>query len=192
MATRRAHHEGSIYQRGSDGRWIGAVRMGRGTDGKALRKYVTARSRAEVVKKLKKLQRQIDDGLIPQDGHVTLSNLCERWLQDVMRHQVSESTLNNYSSIVRIHILPTLGNKKLVELSVNDVDSLLSIKHDSGLSSSTIRRVRTVLGQCLNQAIRWGLLFRNVAVLSRPPKALRTEGRTLSPEQARHLLVSLK
>ena len=192
MAKRRANHEGSIYQRRSDGRWIGAVRMGYGPNGRPLRKYVSASTRYKVASKLKILQRQIDDGLLPKDGNITLSNLFERWGEDVMRHQVEASTLHNYMSIARIHILPTLGYKKLIELNVNDVDRLLSLKRDSGLAPSTVGRIRIVLAQCLSQAIRWGLLFRNVATLSRPPKALRTEGRTLSPDQARQFLDTLK
>lgn len=71
------------------------------------------------------LQRQIDDGLLPKDGLITLSSLFERWAEDVMRHQVEASTLHNYMCIARIHILPTLGHKKLTALNVNDVDGLL-------------------------------------------------------------------
>jgi integrase len=109
-----------------------------------------------------------------------------------MRHQVEASTLDNYMCIARVHILPSLGHKKLIDLNVNDVDRLLSLKRDTGLAPSTVRRIRIVLAQCLNQAIRWGLLFRNVATLSRPPKAVRLEGRTLSRDQARHFLKTLK
>ena len=192
MASRRANHEGSIYQRSSDGRWIGAIRMGRGPDGRHLRKYVTASTRSKVAIKLKALQRQVDDGLLPKDGHITLSTLFERWTEDVMRHHVEASTLRNYRSIARIHLLPVLGHREIVALNVDDVDRLLSLKRDSGLAPSTVRRIRIVLAQCLNQAIRWGLLVRNVAALSRPPKSLRTEGRTLSPDQARRFLSTLK
>lgn len=192
MAKRRANHEGSIYQRTSDGRWIGAIRMGRGPDGRPRRKYVSAKSRGQVAAKLKVLQRQIDDGHVPSEGHITLSTLFERWFDDVMRHQVGASTLRNDVSIARIHIVPTLGNKKLLELTVNDVDHLLSLKRDSGLAPSTVRRIRIALAQCLNQAIRWGLLFRNVATLSRPPRTVRAEGRTFSPAQARHFLDALE
>jgi integrase len=109
-----------------------------------------------------------------------------------MRHHVEASTLRNYTRIARIHILPTLGHKELVDLNVNDVAHLLALKRDSGLAPSTVRRILIVLAQCLNQAIRWGLLFRNVATLSRPPNALRTEGRTLTPDQARQFLDTLK
>lgn len=53
MTTRRANHEGSNYQRSSDGRWIGAIRTGRGANGKPLRKYVSASTRFKVVGKLR-------------------------------------------------------------------------------------------------------------------------------------------
>ncbi len=192
MAKRRANHEGSIYQRSSDGRWIAALRMGHGPNGQPLRKYVSATSRSRVVVKLRVLQREFDEGLLPRDGQVTLTVLFERWCDDVMRHQVAASTLANYASIARLHILPSLGHKKLFELNVADVDHLLSLKRDAGLAPSTVRRIRLVLAQCLNQAIRWGLILRNVAVLSHAPRATRAEGRTLTPEQARHLLATLQ
>lgn len=192
MAPRRSNHEGSIYQRKFDGLWMGVAHVGYDPQGKPLRKYVSAKTRTEVVRKLKDLRRRIDDGLLLKDDDVKLAELFERWFNDVMRHQIAPSTFSNYQTVARMHILPRLGNKRLVELNVNDVDRLLSQKADSGLSPSTVRRIRAVLAQCLDQAIRWELLHRNVASLSRSPKMLRHEGRTLSPDQARHLLETLR
>jgi len=171
---------------------MGVAHLGYSPAGKPIRKYVSAKNRTEVVKKLKKVRRDFDDGLLIQDTSVTLFELFERWFEDIMRHQIASSTLSNYKTIAKMHILPTLGKKKLVELTVGDVDKLLSVKVDSGLSASTVRRIRAVLAQCLDQSIRWGLLIRNVGTLSRSPKSVRREGRTLSPDQARNLLARLK
>lgn len=192
MAPRRSNNEGSIYQRKSDGLWMGVANVGSDLSGKPVRKYVSAKTRTEVVKKLKALHRRIDDGLLLKDEDVKLSDLFDRWFNDVMRHQIAPSTFSNYQTVVRMHILPRLGTKRLVDLSVSDVDKLLSQKADSGLSPSTVRRIRAVLAQCLDQAIRWELVHRNVGTLSRSPKMVRHEGRTLSPDQARHLLETLR
>ncbi|MHB8380655.1 MAG: tyrosine-type recombinase/integrase [Acidimicrobiales bacterium] len=192
MTPRRSNHEGSIYQRKSDGLWMGVAHMGYDSLGKPLRRYVSGKKRTEVVKKLKDLRRKIDDGLLLKDEDVKVAELFERWFDDVMRHQIAPSTFSNYQTVVRMHILPRLGSKKLVELNVSDVDKLLSMKADSGLSASTVRRIRAVLAQCLDQAIRWELVHRNVASLSRSPKMVRHEGRTLSPDQARRLLETLR
>jgi integrase len=192
MTPRRSNHEGSIYQRKSDGLWMGVAHIGYDASGKPLRKYVSSKKRPEVVKQLKELHRKIDDGRLLKDDDVNVCELFGRWFDDVMRHQIAPSTFGNYQTIVRMHVLPALGRKKLVELTVSDVDKLLSLKTDGGLSPSTVRRIRAVLAQCLDQAIRWELIYRNVATLSRSPKMNRREGRTLTPEQARHLLEALQ
>jgi site-specific recombinase XerC len=171
---------------------MGAVVVGYNDRGKPLRKYVSAKNRVELVRKLKQIRRQVDDGLMTQGDSVKLSDLFDRWFEDVMRHQIAPSTFNNYRTVASIHIIPALGKKRLIDLSVGDVDKLLSIKSNSGLAPSTVRRIRAVLAQCLDQGIRWGYLSRNVATLSRSPKTGRSEGRTLPPEQARQLLETLK
>jgi len=192
MTPRRANHEGSIYQRASDGRWLGVAHVGYDDTGKPVRRYVSAKTRTEVARKLKELRRKVDDGLLLKDEGVKVAELFEQWFNDIMRHQIAPSTFANYQTVVRMHILPALGHKTLMEVTVSDVDKLLSRKADSGLSPSTVRRIRAVLAQCLDQAIRWELVLRNVATLSRSPKSVRKEGRTLSPAQARHLLEVLK
>jgi integrase len=80
----------------------------------------------------------------------------------------------------------------VANLSAADVDRLISQKLDSGLSVSTVQRIRFDFAQAIDQGIRWGSVTRNVARLSRAPKAVRSEGRTLTPEEARILLATLK
>jgi len=192
VASSRGNGEGSIYQRSSDKRWLGVVTIGRDSDGRVVRKTVSAKTRAEVVGKLKKLQRQLDDGLPAPDMKMTVAQLLNQWHDDVLRHQVAPSAALSYWTIARHHIIPILGSKRIVNLTTVDVDRLLSLKMDSGLSVSTVQRIRGVLGQAIDQGIRWGCVNRNVARLSRSPKQQRREGRTLTYEQARALLKELE
>jgi integrase len=192
MPGRRGNHEGSIYQRASDGRWFGVALLGYDDRGRPVRKSVSAANRSEVVRKLKQLRRQIDEGQNLAAAGVKLSELFEHWFEDVLHHQVAPGAARNYRTVAEKHIIPTLGGRKIVDLSVGDVDRLLSRKLKEGLSTSTVRRIRSVLAQCLDQGIRWGVAGRNVARLSRAPRLVRQEGRTLSPEQAKELLRSLK
>jgi hypothetical protein len=48
MAPRRSNHEGSIYQRTSDGLWMGVAHVGYDSLGKPLRRYVSSKKRTEV------------------------------------------------------------------------------------------------------------------------------------------------
>jgi hypothetical protein len=191
MGGRRGNGEGSVYQRASDGRWLGVATLGYDDEGRPRRKTVSATTRAGVVQKLTQLHRQLDDGLPPPDTQMTVAQLFERWHDDVLRHQVARIAADNYKSIADHHIVPHLGRKKVVQLTPGDVDRLMSLKMDSGLSVSTVRRIRSVVLQALDQAVRWGSVNRNVARLTRGPKMSRKEGRTLSPVQARKLLAAL-
>ena len=192
MAGSRGNGEGSIYQRSSDGRWLGVLTLGYGPNGRLKRKTVSAKTRSEVVKKLKQLQRHLDDGIPLPDATLTVAQLFNSWYEDVLRHQVAPSASSNYKRVFDHHIIPTLGRKKVANLSAADVDRLISQKLDSGLSVSTVQRIRFVFAQAIDQGIRWGSVSRNVARLSRSPKSVRTEGRTLTPDEARRLLEALK
>ena len=79
----------------------------------------------------------------------------------------------------------------MAKLKPAEIDALLSAKLDSGLAVSTVRRIRSVLAQALTQAQRWEMVGRNAASLSRPPRAPRREGRSLSPDQVGKLVTAM-
>jgi integrase len=206
-SRRRGHGEGSIYRRDTDGRWVGSVNLG-WENGRRRRKVVYGRTQAEVVRKIKQLHGEISKGLPPPDDRTTVEQLLHRWLRDVVPSRVGPATLENYRLIAEHHIIPELGKKKLTALSPADVQALLRRKQETrlprrvrtgngiveqpspagGYSPRTVRLIRVVLGQALGQAERWGMVGRNVVRLTDGPRERKTEGRTLTPEQARSLL----
>jgi integrase len=160
--------------------------------GRMIRKTVTAKSRAEVTRKLAQLRREVDAGKVSRVKTPSLSELMTRWFETVLSREVARSTYDNYYSIVKYHVLPVLGRRKLTDITVADVDRLLTFKLGAGLSPSTVHRVRALISQCLDQGVRWGDVPSNVARLSRPPRMERPEGRTLTREQAQQFLETLK
>ena len=103
MASSRGNDEGSIYQRSSDGRWLGVLTLGYSNNGHLMRKTVSAKTRAEMVRKLKQLQRQFDDGIPLPDATLTVAQLLHSWYGDVHRHQVAPSASSNYQSDADCH-----------------------------------------------------------------------------------------
>jgi integrase len=192
VAGRRGNNEGAVYQRSADGRWCGVALLGYDVRGRMIRKTVTAKTRAEVTRKLAELRRQVDAGRVSTTKTLTLSELMTRWFEDVLSREVARSTYDNYGAVVRYHVLPSLGKRKVTDIKVADVDRLLSSKLRDGLSPSTVHRIRALISQCLDQGVRWSEVPTNVARLSRPPKMTRPEGRTLTRDQAQSLLVTLK
>ncbi len=103
------------------------------------------------------------------------------WLQTC---DVRPKTLVRYRELVELHVLPTLGRFQLDRLEPQHVEALLRMKRAAGLSSRTCNHVRTTLRTCLNDALRQGLVTRNVAALARPIKQDdRRESIILTPDQ---------
>src|SRR5689334_20820141 len=93
VARRRVTGEGSIYQRSSDGRWVGVV-SGGWVAGKRVRKTVTAATLKELKPKFKALHAEMDSGVA--DENMTVEAWMEKWLRDVAGEKNRPSTLRTY------------------------------------------------------------------------------------------------
>ena len=87
-----------------------------------------------------------------------------------------------------MHVIPALGRVKLKALSPAHLQGLYRDRLDAGLLSCTVQRLHAVIHRALKQALRWGLVSRNVSEAADPPRAQRKEIRPLTPEQVRTLL----
>jgi integrase len=186
---RRGRGEDAIYRDGN--RWRGAISLGYGSDGKRLRKKVSGDTKAEVVSKLRDLRRELESGVAVPDDRLTVGVFLNRWIRQNLPGHIADSTLDDYADTVRLHLVPAIGRKLLRKLTVADVDALWATKREQGYSSNSVRIMRAVLRRALGQAEREGLISRNVAALSSPPRVRTDAGRSLSVEQAKALLTVL-
>jgi integrase len=187
---KRGNGEGSISRR-KNGTWRAEYTVYT-ADGRK-RKTVYGKTRAEVAKKLAKALADREDGLLFDDEGLTVEEYLDRWLKDSVRENVRPQTLANYKLQVNHHIVPALGRLKLKTLTPAHVQRLYRQKLDGadgslGLSPSSVRYMHAVLHRALKQALRWGLVPRNVAEAVDIPRLVREEVQALSPEQARKFL----
>lgn len=171
-----------------DGRWRGVVDLG-WEDGRRRRKYVSGKTQAQVVERMRIVQRDVAAGTVTDD-QLTVGRFLDRWLAVNLPGSVAGGTLDDYADVVRLHLGPALGRVKLARLTVAEVDKLWVVKRGAGYKPNTIRIMRAVLRRALGQAEREGLVARNVAALSAPPRLDRAEGRSLSVVQAKDLLAA--
>ena len=178
---RRSNGEGSIYKR-KDNRWVGKYTF----NGK--RKCVYGKTRREVAAKLTKALSEVADGLAFEGSNLALNEYLEKWLKNSVRDSVRQRTYDRYEQLVRDHIGPALGCTKLKALTSVHVQGLYREKLDSGLSARTVQYIHVTLHKALKQAMRWGLIPRNVAEAVDPPRSLKREVRPLTEEQAKAFL----
>ncbi len=181
--ARRGNNEGTITKR-ADGRWEARLSL---SDGK--RRCFYGKTRQEVARKLAEAQRQVESGLPLVNERQTVDQFFAFWL-DTMRHVVKPRTWIRYEDFARLHIVPVLGRVAIAKLTPQHIQGLYAQKLKEGLSPTTVRHFHMMLHRALDQALRFGVVQRNVTELVDPPRMNRHEMSVLTPEQARALLVA--
>jgi integrase len=189
MRTRRGNGEGTIYRR-SDGRWEGRIDLGY-VNGRRVRRSVYGRTRREVQEKLRKALSDVSRGLPLLDERTTVGAFLEQWLETV-RNRIRPTTYRSYEQVVRVHLIPFLGAITLAKLQPHHVHQLVSSRLERGLSPRTADYCRVVLRAALNDALKWGLIARNVASLADPPRQERRRFQAWDVEEARRFLEAVR
>ncbi|HSH77958.1 MAG TPA: site-specific integrase [Herpetosiphonaceae bacterium] len=192
MAKKRGQGEGTIRKR-ADGRWEAMLSLGI-VDGKPKRISFYGRTRKEVADKLVAAQRELQQGGMVVTERQTVAQFLTRWLDEVIKPYKEPATYRTYAGLVRKHLIPALGHHQLGRLAPQHVQAMLTAKSTGDLAGKpcTLQRLRDVLRNALNQALRWGLVTRNVAALVDPPHYQPPEVQPFTPEEAQAFLVAAK
>jgi integrase len=194
MSMRRAHGEGGIYRRSTDGRWVGVLELGTNSSGKRRRHAVYGELRREVVVKLEEARPRLAADEPVKDARVTMAAFVEDWTRNALAASNRRaSTKTNYASIARTHLVPSpFGTLTLDRLRPSDVEALLVAKRAAGLSDSTVRTVYTVCRAVLDIAVRDSIVRRNAAAAVKRPSIKRTDARYLTASEVGQLLDAVR
>lgn len=107
------------------------------------------------------------------------------------RQGTRATALRGYRWLIREHIRPSLGRKRLGRLTPTDIRHLAEVKPESGLSARTVRLMHGLIRNALADAEREDLIYRNVAKQVRPPGVQRAEVRVLTVDEARRLVAAI-
>jgi len=184
---RRGNGEGSIIKRaGRPKPWVGVLDNG-WKDGTRQRTFTPyCETREETQRELTKLLSRRDQGLPIAGERQTVEQYLTRWLESI-KTNVRPRTLERFEQIVRLHLIPNIGRHRIEKLQPGHVQALLNQKLGS-LSLQSVKHIRTTLGIALNQAVKWEMLSRNVAALTKLRPVETEEVKPLSADDARKLL----
>ena len=120
---------------------------------------------------------------------MTLREYILFWQETYDRHQSRPTTYAAHNYVFKNHILPGLGDILLAELTSEMVGEFLEERRrfgnhrpgNSGLGEETMRHIHRLLQQCLDQAIRDGLLIENPAKAFRYRKSTTVKANIMTP-----------
>lgn len=170
--AKRGNNEGSIRPK-KRGATVYYEARYTGLDGKQHSLY--ANTRHEANRKLTEALRNQARGLpVHLDERTRLDTYLTDWLARI-KPTVRESTHRRYAELLH-HTRAPLGRVPLAQVTAAHLDRFYAQLQEAQkdgvkpLSSSTVRRVHSVLHKALADAVRDGLIARNVADLARAPR----------------------
>jgi len=178
----RGHGEGSITRR-KDGRWQCQISVGGGE-----RKTLYGKTKKEVQEKLRLAINEQKQGVLSTGPDQTLATYLIYWLETVHKPLIRVRTYEQYLSSINHHIIPRLGKIMLRKLTVQHIRAFYAGKLDERLAPRTVIQMHMILHKALGDAMRDGLIQRNVVSLVKRPAAAKYEAQILTVEQARKLL----
>ena len=211
---KRGNGEGSIWQR-KDGRY-GYAAYVLTTAGTYKRVQGYAKSHEEARKALTELLRRADQGVPVASVNWTVAEYLTFWLSHIVREDRRPKTYQGYESVVRLHLIPGLGRKRLGKLTAQDVRLFITrtrqecqcCKHgwdtqrdvprccaigqccESRLSARMVQSIHAVLRNALEAAAREEIIPRNVARLVQVPAPRYKVNRGLSVQQAKAVMTA--
>ncbi|MFG3404371.1 tyrosine-type recombinase/integrase [Streptomyces sp. NPDC048142] len=186
--SRQPNGASSIYL-GKDGRWHGRVTVGVKDDGKPDRRHVSRKTRAEVTKVVRELERQRDKGAVRKAGqNWTLETWLTHWVENIAAPNVSENTIDGYRVAVNHHLIPGLGAHRLEKLEPEHLERFYKKMQEAGSAAGTAHQTHRTIRTALNEAVRRGHLTRNPATIAKAPRLEEDEVEPYSVEEVQRLL----
>lgn len=167
-----------VYKRG--GRFVGVVSYTEG--GKRRQKWVSAPTATAARDARSELAGQVRKGLRPHRAKQDVGSFLGEWLEEV-RTTRRPLTHKNYESLVRCHVLPAIGDRRLA-----DVDREVLRDLYRSLQPGTAKNVHTVLSSAFSYAVEEGLLAFNPCRTVKTPVYKRAEAAHLDVSEARRML----
>jgi len=158
---RRAPGEGTLFKN-SRGYWVGGIELPPGPDGKRRLKRVMRKSRNDCLDALRDIKKQLDAGTIATAPSTTVGKWLDNWLDNILpQRDIKPTTVYQYGNMIRLHLKPHLGAKRLGKLQPADIRAAYkAIQASAG--GRTAQKADQVLRLAIKSALREGIVGSNV------------------------------
>ena len=184
---RRGFGEDGIYLDAARNRYMGAISLGYGPDGKRIRRKVSGKTKQEVRAKLQALHQELNSG-VRSSSTYTVREAVDDWLREGL-DGTSDRTRTLYEGLLG-PVLDAIGARPLRVLSAGDVRSALS-QLATRYSTRSLQITRNSLERAIRHAESNDLVGRNVAALVKAPQGRSgRRSKSFTLDQAKALLAA--
>ncbi|MDE6907928.1 MAG: site-specific integrase [Lachnospiraceae bacterium] len=125
-------------------------------------------------------EEKVKSGKFLDGEKITFQAFSDTWLSDYALQHLEPTTIDIYKKLLRVHIIPAIGNLKLARIQPSHLNRLYNVmlqeRKDGklgGYSPTTIKRVHALISSILNTAVKWNVVLENPCERVSPPKQTR-------------------
>jgi len=167
------------------------IPVGKKPDGKPNYIVQTFDKEADAKKLKNKILRERDQGTAVVPEKITVDEYLDRWMAAAKKGSVKANTYESYEYMLDQYVRPYLGSRRLDQVTALEVQRLMTQLGEKGISPRTVRYAYGLIKDALGQAVRWGMIARNVAENADPPRQVKSEMQALDEEQVEVFLKAI-
>ena len=187
VATKtRGKGEGSLFK-DKRGLWNATIELP-SRDGKRRRKTIRGKVKADVIVKLKTMQRELEErGDLPTADQ-TVTQWLGYWYTQIVLKEVRPKTAGSYKSAIDRHIVPVIGNTRLAKVTPTRIREVTDHIVAGGGKPSSALKVHQIMSSAFESAVREGRIPRNPCKLMAAPRKNVPQLEVLTRDEARQVI----
>lgn len=155
--ARRSNGEGTSPKQRKDGIWYRAIRI----EGTKKRKYLYAKTKAELDKKYKEFSKQLASGTYVEVQKQTVESYMTCWLTTYKRVELKPKSYDRLECTIKYQVVPFFKDKYFFEIVHDDVQRFINKLDEEGYSYSVVRKAYLALNACYKYAMMKGDTIKN-------------------------------
>ncbi|AQZ46304.1 phage integrase family protein [Paenibacillus larvae subsp. larvae] len=160
------------------------------TTGKRKQKEVGGfRTLAEAQEAAVRIQSELLNGTYVEPTKLTVGDFLLDFVENTLKYEVAPNTYEQRLAFVKNHIIPNIGNLKLIDLSPSHVQKFYNdLRQIYG--AGYVQNIGNLLSKAFAQAVKWNIISRNPVPLVKKPSLSRknTKMKTWTVEEQKKFL----
>ncbi|MGW5387138.1 tyrosine-type recombinase/integrase [Nocardia sp. NPDC003963] len=187
---RRPRGTGALYQRKSDGMWIGAIPY-EDEYGEKKRATVSSSDKVLAGQKMRDLRTKIDNGSYRPRSKMTVEQWLTYWLDNIIKKTKDPKTYVSYRGTSNNQIIPLIGDRRLPITPATVRGLLKKVGETDGWGERTVQLTYVVLNIAMNAAVAETIISKNPCdVVAKPKVTPKSGDKSHTSAQARKVLLA--
>jgi len=120
---------------------------------------------------------------IQQNVSYSFGEWLDKWMEDYKKMSLKASTYYANERMIRTHIKPHMGDIGLKKVSPDDIQLLYQKMTLAGAKPATVHKVKNIINNAMEQAVKSRLIMYNPTRATVPPKMEQSDVRVFTPEE---------